>query len=281
MSIALAPSTMHHAFHSSAATITLVHGENLRDLGLALANRGLRHAQHSPLVARGPHYGFKDEHIQTLEAALKVIPILASYTPVQRFSNPTLWHDDLHLGNIFVCDNDPTISRPSFLCPPDNYQIGMIKPELPPDFEEMDSDEKAFAITERDEALLAKYPAVFTCCENTSKDVIIPLRDSLVYISENWGQMGLPHDCPYQVSNDELLKHALELARYRDLHKLKSYTQEFLQSDDDGWVPPQLDFKKVEARHAELFQLYIQKETEEITEEEAKKLWFYVDRGSG
>jgi hypothetical protein len=51
-----------------------------------------------------------------------------------------------------------------------------------------------------------------------------------------------------------------------------------LHSDDDGWVPPQLDFEKVKARHDELFQLYIQKETEELPEEEARKLWFYIDR---
>ncbi|RHZ63822.1 hypothetical protein CDV55_106457 [Aspergillus turcosus] len=294
--------------------------DNLCDLGLALANRGLEHVQHSTLVPRGPHYGSKDEHIQTLETALKIIPILAGYTPLQRFSTPTLWHDDLHLGNIFVCDKDPTnivsiidwqfmsimpafmqVQWPSFLCPPDDYEMGMVKPELPPDFDEMDSDEKAFAITERDKALLAKCyeaalaknhlqsylaftrvdPAIrhlFTFCENTSKDGIIPLRDSLVQISENWGQMGLPHNCPCQLSKDELSKHTFELARYKDGHKLKSYTQELLHSDDDGWVPPHLDFDMVKARHAELFQLYIQKETAELPEEEAKKLWFYIDR---
>jgi hypothetical protein len=100
-------------------------------------------------------------------------------------------------------------------------------------------------------------------------------------ISENWDRMGLPHDCPYQFSDDELSRHTRELARYKVWHKLKSYAQELLQSDDDGWVAPQLDFEKVKARHAELFQRYIQKETEEISEEEAKKLWFYVDRKSG
>lgn len=298
----------------------LLKGENLCDLGLALANRGLRHVQHSTLVPRGAHYGSKDELIQILESASKIIPMLAGYTPLQRFSNPTLWHDDLHLGNIFVCDEDPTkilsiidwqfmsimpafmqVQWPSFLCPPDDYKIGMVKPELPPNFDEMDSDEKAFAITERDQALLTKCyeaalaknhlqsylaltrvdPAIrhlFTFCETTSKNGIIPPRDSLVQISENWRQMDFPHSCPYQVSNDELSKHKFELARHKDWHKLNSYTQELLHSDDDGWVPPQLDFEKVKARHDELFQLYIQNETEELPEEEARKLWFYIDR---
>jgi hypothetical protein len=175
----------------------------------------------------------------------------------------------------------------------------MVKPELPPNFEELDSDEKAFAIMERDKALLTKCyeaalvknhlqsylaftrvdPAIrdlFTFCETTCKNGIIPLRDSLVQISENWGRMGLPHNCPYRVSDEELLRHTRELARYKNWHKLKSYAQELLQSDDDGWVAPQLDFEKVKARHAELFQRYIQKETEEISEEEAKSFGFML-----
>ncbi|KAF4215038.1 hypothetical protein CNMCM8980_008787 [Aspergillus fumigatiaffinis] len=125
--------------------------ENLCDLGLALANRGLRHVRHSTLVPRGPHYGSKDEHIQILKSASKIMPMLAGYTPLQRFSNPTLWHDDLHLGNIFVCDEDPTnvlsiidwqftsimpafmqVQWPSFHCPPDEYEIGMVNQSYRP-----------------------------------------------------------------------------------------------------------------------------------------------------
>ncbi|GFF69713.1 hypothetical protein IFM47457_02455 [Aspergillus lentulus] len=168
------------------------------------------------------------------------------------------------------------VQWPSFLCPPDDYEIGMVKPELPANFDEMDSDEKAFAITERDQALLTKCyeaalaknhlqsylaftrvdPAIrhlFTFCETTSKNGIIPLRDSLVQISEKMTN--------YQSTASTLL--------------------ELLQSDDDGWVPPQLDFDKVKARHVEPFQIYIQKETEERPEEEAMKLWFYFCREYG
>lgn len=38
-------------------------GRSLSDIGLALANRGLVHLQHSALVPRGPHFGIKSEHI--------------------------------------------------------------------------------------------------------------------------------------------------------------------------------------------------------------------------
>ncbi|RDW68809.1 phosphotransferase family protein [Aspergillus mulundensis] len=276
---------------------------NLSDLCLALANRGLAHVQHSTLVPRGPHFGTRLEHIHILETAMEVIPKLVGY--VQRFSRPTLWHGDLHLGNIFVCNKDPTrivgiidwqfvsimpafmqVQWPSFIRPPENYETGIVKPGLPPNFDEMDADEKGFAVTERDRALLSKcYEAalaknhlqsylaltrvntlardLLSLAENTWKHGIIPLRESLVQISENWRRIGLAGPCPYQLTDDDLSRHRVELSRYRDWHKLKEYTQELLHSDDDGWVPPHLDFDKVQARHAELFKLYMRKESEE------------------
>ncbi|KAE8151005.1 kinase-like domain-containing protein [Aspergillus avenaceus] len=293
---------------------------NLSDLGLALASRGLAHLKHSTLDPRGPHFGTKNEHVKILESAKEIIPKLAGYTTLRRFSKPTLWHRDLHLGNILVCHQDPTtivgiidwqfvsimpafmqVQWPFFLSPPENYEVGIVKPELPSNFNEMDPDEKAFAITERDQALLSKcYEAalaksnldsylamtkvdtatqhIFFSAENTWKDGIVPLRDSLMQISKNWGQTGLSEPCPYQITDDEISNHRLELSQYKDWHKLKAYTQELLHSDDDGWVPPQLDFDKVRARHDELFQLFVERESEDMSEEEARKLWFYIDR---
>ncbi|GAB1206445.1 hypothetical protein APSETT445_005133 [Aspergillus pseudonomiae] len=205
---------------------------------------GLTHAQHSTLVPRGPHFGGRVEHIHILETAMKIIPKLVSYSNIQRFSRPTLWHGDLHLGNIFVCNKDPTrivgiidwqfvsimpafmqVQWPSFISPPENYEIGIVKPDLPPNFDEMDSDEKAYAITERDQALLSKcYEAAlakyhvesylaltqvdsvsrdsFSLTQNTWKHGIIPLRDSLVQISENWRQIGLSGSCGKRGNRD-------------------------------------------------------------------------------
>ncbi|GES66624.1 serine/threonine protein kinase [Aspergillus terreus] len=149
------------------------------------------------------------------------------------------------------------VQWPSFISPPEDYKIGMVAPELPRNFGEMDPDEKSFAISERDKALLSKCyeaalakrhlgsylalarvdPAVrhlFTLAENTYKDGIVPLRDALIQISRTWGRMGFEGPWPYAVSDDDVLRHTVELARYEDWRKLKSYTQELLQSDEDG-----------------------------------------------
>lgn len=275
-------------------------GMNLTDLGLALAGRGLTQIQTSTFLPRGPHFGSKDEHSRILEAAMDIVPKLAEHPIVKPYCRPTLWHRDLHLGNIYICDQDPTdivsiidwqflsvmpafmqVQWPYFLSPPENYETGLIKPELPSNFDEMDPDEKAFAVAVNDQALLSKcYEAaltknhlpscfaltrvhsamrhLFSSCETTWKDGIIPLRDCLIQISESWRELGLPGSFPFSITDDDLSKHRLELSRYMDWHKLKSYTQELLHSDDDGWVSPQLDFGKVQERHAELYQLYLQ-----------------------
>ncbi|OJZ85323.1 hypothetical protein ASPFODRAFT_659595 [Aspergillus luchuensis CBS 106.47] len=293
--------------------------QGLTDLGLGLVERGLAHLQHSSLAPRTPHFGTKSEHFDILTMAKKLIPHLGRFSPLQQFAKPTLWHTDLHMGNIFVSEQDPTaivnvidwqftsimpafmqIQWPSFLAPPDGYEIGAVKPKLPSNFEDMDTDEKAFAISERELALLSKcYEAslvknhmesylamsqvdsairhLFMFAENTTKDGILPLRDCLTQLAANWNEMGIAEQCPYHITSEDLSKHKMELSRYKDWQKLKGYTQELLQTDDEGWISPQLDFEKVQTRHAELFQLYIEKETEDISEEEARRLWFYLE----
>ncbi|RAH43572.1 RTA1 domain-containing protein [Aspergillus brunneoviolaceus CBS 621.78] len=72
-------------------------------------------------------------------------------------------------------------------------------------------------------------------------------------------------------------RHNLKLAAYEDWQKLKSYTQELLRSDDDGWVPHQLDFNKVKAKHDDLLEFVVQRESERLLKAEASKLWFYTE----
>jgi hypothetical protein len=83
--------------------------------------------------------------------------------------------------------------------------------------------------------------------------------------------MGFKESYPYLITDDYLSKHKLKLSRYKDSQTLKGYTQKLLQSDNDGWISPQLDFDKVSKRHDELYKLYMERETDELPEEDAKK----------
>ncbi|PWY69004.1 hypothetical protein BO94DRAFT_550962 [Aspergillus sclerotioniger CBS 115572] len=172
------------------------------------------------------------------------------------------------------------VQWPTFLSPPNNYEYCLVKPELPVNFNDMDEDEKAFARTSYVALTHINSPVrhLLSFCDNTTKNGIIPLRDSLTEIIENWTELGLVDTCPFRIDDYDLSKHQHEVARYKDWQTLKGYTQELLHTDDDGWISPQLDFDKVRARHDELFQLYMQRETEVLSEEEAKRLWFYTDK---
>lgn len=80
------------------------------------------------------------------------------------------------------------------------------------------------------------------------------------------------------LSKEELTTHEFQLAEYQDWVTLRKYTQEILLSDDDGWVPPELDFDKVQAQEKELFELYLQRQSPDTSAEEARELWFYHQR---
>jgi Phosphotransferase enzyme family len=210
------------------------------------------------LGARGPYFGSPDSHLQLLEVAIKVIPVLAGTPLLQRYGRPTLWHTDLHMGNIFVSEEVPTeivgvidwqfisilpgltqARWPEFLAPPEDYETGAIEPKLPSDFEEMDPDEQAYVISQRDQALQAKcyevalsrchrdsYLALtgihdtlrrlFILCERTYKDGVVPLRDCLIELSSNWERIGLTGSPPMTLSKEELTTHEVQLAEYQD-----------------------------------------------------------------
>jgi aminoglycoside phosphotransferase (APT) family kinase protein len=109
-------------------------------------------------------YANIEEDISLLQKAADLIDKLESYLSLQQNSRPTLWHTDLHMGNIFVSETEPSkivclidwqsISLsplflqarwPVFLEPPDDYVKGFVHSQLPSNFESMDEGDKELA----------------------------------------------------------------------------------------------------------------------------------------
>lgn len=105
----------------------------------------------------------KDE-IALLQKAADVMAKIESCSSLERDSRPILWHTDLHMGNIFVSESEPSkivslidwqststssiflqARWPVFLRPPEEYVDGFVQPQLPSDFESMDEDDKRLA----------------------------------------------------------------------------------------------------------------------------------------
>ncbi|KAI9835514.1 MAG: hypothetical protein M1819_001965 [Sarea resinae] len=293
----------------------------LSELGIGLCQRGTWHTDQTRSdVAVGPHFGSSEDHRQILEAARKVIRALESCSLLDRYCKPTLWHTDLHMGNIFVSEEDPRVivglidwqftsilplfvqaRWPIFLNPPEGYQTGPFVPDVPRNFHAMYPDEQELFVSMRDQARKTKcYEAalarnhrqaflamtqpepclrdLFTRGETTHKDGIVPLRACLVGVADKWQSMGLPGTCPFEISLEDRQRHEDEVGRYRDWHKLRACTQELLGSDDEGWVSPQLDFEAVQVTLRQLFDVYLEKYSAEMSDEAARRLWFYIER---
>ncbi|KAM5435762.1 hypothetical protein MferCBS31731_006211 [Microsporum ferrugineum] len=151
---------------------------SLHDYGISLAKREISRISTAQNRSSRPfrHLRTTDEEISDLKAAMQVIEILQSrHVEINSLSRPILWHTDLHLGNIFVSDDDPTrivsiidwqyvtlgplflrATWPDFLKPNDEYVYGAVRPQLPDNFEQLDIAEQKLATLTRDDAIITK-----------------------------------------------------------------------------------------------------------------------------
>lgn len=151
-------------------------GPDLPSFGIALVDREMaRIEQVSKADRKRP--GSADEEIAVLDMAKKVISLISPSSLFLKASRPALWHTDLHMGNIFVSDTDPTqivslidwqsivISPlllqarfPEFLSvgPSSSYEFGMDFPQLPQDFDSIDEQGKKIIEFKHVQAKMAK-----------------------------------------------------------------------------------------------------------------------------
>jgi hypothetical protein len=291
-------------------------GNSLSEYGVSLAKRELsRISRKVPDDQPAAHQETTEEQAHLLEMTITLMRMLDSH-PILQFSQPTLWHSDLHMGNIFVApDNNSRITSfidvqslsilplffqarwPVFLKPPRDYTKGLVHPKLPEDFDTLDEEDKAFSRQKYDQAMQAKayeirtfldnrpahnamaaeprlFRDLFTCAGevSTSSTGIIPLRESLLEISQHWSDLGFQGDCPYSFTPDEIAAHKRDFAAYEERNDLRRLALEVLGTDDEGWIAPQVDFERVREMNKELVEMLIA-QWEGVTEEEVKRMW--------
>ncbi|GAB1215668.1 hypothetical protein ATERTT37_004860 [Aspergillus terreus] len=147
----------------------------------SMPRRALRLIAHSRAEVQAELSRFNDdqsvdEYVDLLQKVLEILPVLSQDPRVTQAQTSVLWHTDLHLGNIFVSHEEPTLISgiidwqsaqaaptliqarfPEFLQPPRNYIPGATAPSLPDNFDELDADEKAKATEENELASQSKY----------------------------------------------------------------------------------------------------------------------------
>ncbi|KAK6810705.1 hypothetical protein RU639_013517 [Aspergillus parasiticus] len=157
----------------------------------------------------GPSFAKRnvEEQIRLLETAMNLMRVMDSHPMLSQFTQPTLWHTDLHMGNIFVAPDDnaritslidfqstsilPLFLQaqwPIFLKPPQNYVKGLVQPELPDNINQLDNDDKTLALQEWSQSKLAKGYEVATLLENkraySAMDIPRVFRETFVRCSE-------------------------------------------------------------------------------------------------
>lgn len=190
---------------------------------------------------------------------------------------------------------------PLFLTPPEGYRTGMDNPELAPEYHRKGCKGHAAGEQRQEQAMRTKcYEAalvkthldaylaltetdvairqLFTTPAYTYREGILPLRDSLIHIYQCWSQLGLGDGCPYQFSQEEVLRHEKQMTEYRGWLKLREYTHDMLHCNEGGWVAPQFSFEQAQMKHEKLYRHFIQTRTDHMSAEDAKKLWFFRER---
>ncbi|CZT49106.1 uncharacterized protein RSE6_09896 [Rhynchosporium secalis] len=154
--------------------------------GRALADREIfRLRTQSSTRSYRLHDANIEDDIDLLLKAADLMERLESYPSLMQNYRPTLWHTDLHMGNIFVSETEPQtivslidwqsisvsplflqVRWPIFLEPPDDYIKGFVHPELPSDFEKMDEDDKELAMYKFKQASRTKAYETSTYLKN-------------------------------------------------------------------------------------------------------------------
>lgn len=195
---------------------------------------------------------------------------------------------------------------PVFLNTPEGYQTNKETADLPTDAEnevgwskerttekqKRDQDRRAkcyeaavvkthpesyLALTEIDSAVRE----LFISCPYTYRDGILPVRNYLIKIFQNWSQFQLSEDCPYKFSQEEIAQHQKQFDEYKDWIEMRQRTQEMLGCNDGGWVPPGVDFEEAKRKHSKLYEDFVRCKMKynNMPESEARKLWLFRERG--
>ncbi|PLN83759.1 phosphotransferase family protein [Aspergillus taichungensis] len=261
-----------------------------------------------------------NEYTDLLQKAKAILPFISRHPSVEESADPVLWHTDLHLGNIFVSADDPTIIHgiidwqsaqifplfiqtqfPDFLRPPKNYIPGTDIPSLPDNFEELDSEEKEQAIRDKTLASQSKYYEMsclgfnkrvynamsldrrlwepFTCCQLPLNGSLVPLRNCLIRISQDWALLGLPGSPPFMFSDEELKIHKDQVVLYQDMVYLWDIVKTQLRTDASGWVSNEL-WEITKNLNKNLFAMYIESMSEELSPHAASRKWPFPPEGS-
>ena len=187
-----------------------------------------------------------------------------------------------------------------FLEPKEGYPVGTVLIDLPKDFESTDEEDKALATYEWREALATKtyearmfidnsdvykamidlspvFKELFVRSGEVWEEGCTALRECLIEICRSWKDLKLPGEPVIVFTDTEILDHEKKFKEYRRWHAVRSLAQQYLSTDFEGWISPELDFEEKIQQNKELFELYASEMAEGRSREEIKRMWPFTE----
>ena len=189
---------------------------------------------------------------------------------------------------------------PQFLEPPKGWKYMPFPaiPALPDDFESLNEEEKEKARQTLYDALLSKYYELstrslenkqiitalsfdrrlwepFTYCQLHSHGSLVPNINTLIRLRDGWSKLGLPGECPYVLTEEELKRHFARIEGYDVRQYVWETVLDALGTDETGWVANER-FNAVRKAHKKLWKEFVKmvvKDAGEMTEEKAREVW--------
>lgn len=217
---------------------------------------------------RPSYHGSIEDHVKMAMRTRLVLRAIAADPRVQDTATPTLFHDYVGKGDIFVSEDDPSVITGVI-----DWQFSSIEPAFWYIFSVPDWAKESFTASsneessqqERKTAALCKeswevctkhfLPSIakpqsmeanlfrpFFLCHNTWKDGAVFLRHDLIESAKDWNNhLGLSGSSPYPAPTaKEKEKHKKEYEFFKDIRSLRGEIASLFKATDDGWVFPEV-----------------------------------------
>lgn len=95
----------------------------------------------------------------------------------------------------------------------------------------------------------------------------------MIDISESWNELGFTGSSPIQFSPEEIEAHRKDYDQYQEWHRVQRFAREYLDTDAEGWVPPEVDFEEKLQQNRDLFELFLEQEAKGRSRKELEQIW--------
>ncbi|EGD94286.1 serine/threonine protein kinase [Trichophyton tonsurans CBS 112818] len=261
--------------------------DTLATFGIAIARREIARALQGLPPHPGTFYqGSCEEKVKLLDDVINLMRMLSStsHPVLAQLGKPVIWHTDLHMGNIYVSPDDPSqilsiidwqsisvlplflqARWPIFLEPPENFVQGFQAPKLPDNLKEMNEEDQQLAKFEYRQAMVAK----------TSSYCHEPPACLSRAVQALWRDVRKWYLASSRVE-DEIAEHDAQFTDYEDWYKANEIARKCLDTDEEGWISPELDIEEKHRQNRELFEMFVKQMSAEKTPEEARRMWPFV-----